>query len=118
MSDYTSYHKELIDKMKGLYQFNDDLTILKKSLVNYRHGKGLRLSDAAFRYLNSEGLYEFEKFENPLGLFDPSFTMLDVYSESPFYVDHNFIWVSDSINSFSMRLSDDVKSYLNSLRKL
>lgn len=111
-------HQEIITKMKGLLPFDDDITILKKSLINYRQGKGLRLSDLAFRYLKSENLYEFQSFANELGLYDMSFTMLDTYSDSPFYVDHNFIYVSDQTHAFSLSLTDSIKNYLDSLRKL
>lgn len=107
----TEFHLEVLNKVKEVHESDAEITdrmLLVSLFENFRTGGGLRLSKFGFEICKENELYEFTKI--PLQReFKSSiiFTSLDRICVSPYYVDGQYIYLSDAIVVTELTLCGD-----------
>ena len=112
-------HTELLEKLSEFWpEGMSEEARLKKSLRNYRKGKGLSLTFDVFKYLDDNEKYEFVKLERPRILNSKDLILFDKWSETPYYVGLSHVYISDTSQSFTLafiKTFDEFIDYLKSM---
>lgn len=111
-------HAFLIEKLKDAFpDATSDRELLKLALRNYRKDKGMSLTFEAFKYLESNDIYSFEKLSRPNYLNSRELVLFDTLSTTPYYIGINFIYISDELHSFTLNMVDNFDDFLNYLKE-
>lgn len=106
-------HAFLIDKLKDAFpDASTDRELLLLALRNYRKDKGMSLTFEAFQYLDNSKTYIFEQIPRPSYLNSRETVLLDKYSDSPYYIGKNFIYITDDMQIFAFQMADTFEQFM------
>lgn len=101
--------------------YDEDLTpekVVRKSLKNYRQGKGMSLTTDAYQFLKNKPHYSFMKFEMKADLDSRQLVWLDKHSETPYYIGRTYIYLSDPMHQFNFSMGETLDDFIDYLKNI